>query len=180
MRLAWTLLGLCLLAAGCTRSVAEQVLASCQELVIGDSRFIGGTSWSQGRVIYTELIVGLANQPAGRGVPTYFQLGGQRVAFADATVEHLRANGFPIARSSSSERPAFGVWLGGIRSDASIELQFDGDQAQFFRAQCYPGETCDFGFGWEGRPLISLPIDGRDLAQRLPEAGSLKRCEPAF
>lgn len=155
------------------------IVVGCEELAVGDARFYGRVDPVVGEMTYTRFGVSLVRDPRGVGTPTFLKVGNQQIRLRDATPETLSAVGFPEQRPHPPRR-LFGVFGGNGRSDAGVDLVYSGDKAEALSARCYRGETCDFAFGWDGYPMITLPVRASILEKALPAAGTVRACRSTF
>jgi len=151
----------------------------CEELILGEGRFIGGVDPAVGGMTYLKFGVDLVRDPSGIGTPTFLKVGNQQIRLREATPEALSAVGFPERPLGRSPRRIFGVWLGD-GSDAGVDLAYTAGRAEYLSVRCYPGEACDFAVGWEGRPMVKFPVRESVLKAALPSPGTVRACRSPF
>lgn len=161
------------------KSGVGDMMTGCEELRLGDARFYGAVDPAVGEMTYNRFGVNLVRDPSGVGTPTFLKVGNQQIRLREVTPDTLLTAGFPERRLEYSPRRIFGVRLN-EGSDAGVDLTYAAGNAEHLSARCYPGQQCNFWIGWEGHPMIALPVRESVLKRALPAAGTVRPCRSPF
>lgn len=159
--------------AGC-----EQVLNECEELVVGDTVFMGKRHRVLGATTYFRALY----SPGASEVPPlrFIRVGQHTTSIHGVTPASLRERGFPELTSPSSSRRHFGVNCNDDAHEANLGVSFTGDALAHVGGVSFGTTACDFAIGWNESAMFALPIDGQRLRELSPAPGVLRECRPPF